>query len=365
MPFRKPAIVTSSAAARPNVRRLRVGALCVAALAFSGCYLLKQGAYLAKYEREAVRIEALIAQDTLGPETTEFLKLVKDIRVYATETLGLKENRNYSRYVDIEKAYLLDVVSACKPNAFEPYQWQYPFFGAFPYRGFFERRDAQQEAARLQRLGYDVLVRRADAFSSLGYFTDPVYSFMTRYSVFEIASLIIHEQTHATIYLVDQVQFNEELATFVGYEGALEFVRSRYGEESTALGEARAYLRDFAVFRGQIREIYDSLDVLYNSGASREEKLRDKQRIFERAQARFADEYESRYRTDRFLGFKDRKLNNAYIMAYTRYTQDLALFYDLYELYGRDLRRTIDALKGLSGERGDAKNTIKRELLKR
>jgi predicted aminopeptidase len=85
-----------------------------------------------------------------------------------------------------------------------------------PYQGFYERNDAEAEAKRLKALGYDVIVRKVDNFSTLGFFKDPVYSFLTSYSPGEIANLIIHEQAHATLFVKGQSDFNEEFATFVG-----------------------------------------------------------------------------------------------------------------------------------------------------
>ena len=107
-----------------------------------------------------------------------------------------------------------------------------PFHGQAPYKGFYERPDALAEAARLKKEGYDVIVRKVDAFSTLGFTKDPVYSFMKKYSPYELASTIIHEQTHATLWVKGQTDFNEELADFVGETGALEWIAARFGAPS-------------------------------------------------------------------------------------------------------------------------------------
>ena len=325
---------------------------CVVAL--SGCYLLKQGGYIIRYNRQAVNIDGVLRRSNLSPEDRDFLLLVKDIKQYAVDEIGLKQDDNYTKFVDIPKDYLADVVSACRSDAFETYTWQYPLFGSFPYKGFFERADALDEVRRLKDKDYDVLVRRVDAFSTLGFFNDPIFSFMTDYSIFNIASLIIHEQTHVTIYLKDQIQFNEEMATFVGNEGALNFIRDRHGETSDEYRQTTATLEDINTFREVIREIHKELEGVYKSDRSREEKLRIKAEVFERSQRRFEARYDERFKTETFLSFKDVKLNNAYIMLYVLYTQNLQIFYDLYDRNDNDLRSTVSALKSLAGISRDA-----------
>jgi predicted aminopeptidase len=344
--------------------------VCLAALAFSlcGCYLLKQGGYIIRYNREAVGIDEVLKQRSLSSDERDFLLLVKEIKQYAVDEIGLKQDDNYTRFVAMPKDYLADVVSACRPDSFEIYRWKYPVFGYFPYKGFFEREDAIAEARRLKKQGYDVLVRKVDAFSSLGFFNDPVFSFMTNYSIFEIASLIIHEQTHATMYLKDQIQFNEEMATFVGNEGALQFIREKYGERSEEYDETITTLEDIDTFKEVIREIHDELKEIYQSDRSREEKLRIKEEVFAEAQRRFKESYEERFNTDNFLPFGELKLNNAYIMLYVLYTQNLQIFYDLFEQNGKDLRSTVAALKSLAetarrDDTRDAREYIREALL--
>ncbi|MBA7712196.1 hypothetical protein ES703_121166 [subsurface metagenome] len=149
------------------------------------CYLLKQGAYILKYNvKEAQDIGKILDSEDLPAELAETLSMILDIKQFAVQSLGLKADKNYTRYVELERDYLVDVVSACEKDRFKPYIWRYCFFGSFPYKGFFEAQDALKEAQRLKAKGLDVLVRKVEAFSTLGFFVDPVYSFMKDYSVF-------------------------------------------------------------------------------------------------------------------------------------------------------------------------------------
>jgi predicted aminopeptidase len=336
--------------------------LCVVVLN-THCYLIKQGMYILRYNRRAVAIDALLAADMLSPQTSAFLSSVLKIKKYAVDTLGLHDDNNYTKYVHVDKSYIVDVVAACKDDRFEQYQWWYPIFGDFPYKGYFERDDAEREAKRLERKGYDVYMREVDAFSTLGFFSDPIYSFMTDYSLFSIASLIIHEQTHATVFLKNQVQFNEEIASFIGREGALKLIADWHGDTSALYRDAVAFRDDYAAFVDFLKLLYNRLDSLYSSELDREKKLQRKDEIYARYQKKFGEEYETRFTTDRFRGFSSRTLNNAYLTTYMTYTHDLELFYRLYRANNYNLIRTVEQITALENVSGDPKEYLREHFL--
>ena len=325
-----------------------------------GCYLLKQGTYLLRYNSRSRSIEKVLAQRSISEDVEEMLRDVQEIRRYAVEEIGLEQNRNYTRYLELDRDYVVDVVTACAADSFTPHQWRFPFFGSFPYKGFYEKPDAEREAARLEKRGLDVWIRKVDGFSTLGFFSDPIYSFMTDYSPYALADLIIHEQTHATIFIKNQIQFNEELATFVGREGALSFLRDHYGADSEAYAQALAGLEDGNVFRDQVIELYHQLEGIYILEADREMILAEKMRIVEEFNRRLISQAPELFRTDRFRNFQGIPANNAYIMSFVRYTRDLDLFYRLYESKGGDLRATVEVLKQLERHRGCPKTALRR-----
>jgi predicted aminopeptidase len=331
-------------------------------LALGGCYSIKQYTYIADYHRSAVDIDQVLEEDSISRRKREFLLLVKDIKAYATRVLGLKQDDNYTRYVETDRPYLLDVVSACRPDAFEPYTWAVPPIGMLPYRGYFERGEALEECKALENKGFDVVVRRVDAYSSLGLFSEPVFSYMDRYGVFEIASLLIHEQTHATLFFRDQIELSEGLATFVGYQGALRYIRERWGSASPEYRAARAFLRDFDVFRELIMELHCALDEVYESGLRRWHKLKRKRELIRAWKKDFASRYNDRFETDAFAGFKDVPLNNAHILAYCLYTQDLDLFEGLFEQSGRSLKEMMRSLEELSRTQPDLRGFLSAQL---
>ena len=329
-------------------------------LVLNQCYIAKQGFHMVRHMSSARDIDDVLKDEKLPQSSRDMLLLVKEVKKYAVDTIGLKDDKNYSKYVKIEREYLVDVVSACEKDRFEPYEWSFPFFGSFPYKGFYERKDAQREAEMLRKKDLDVFIRKVDAFSTLGFLTDPVYSSMDDYSTFAIASLIIHEQTHATLFLKNRINFNEEFATFVGNEGALNFIKYKYGAQSDYYLKLMDYMEDLDTFLELINGLYDELDAVYREDTGREYKIRKREEIFISFIEDFNADYDKRFITDTFKHIENVNLNNAYILVYKRYTGDLSLFYSIYEKQGYDLKKTVEIIKQVEDHRGDPKEYLKK-----
>jgi len=185
---------------------------------------------------------------------------------------------------------------------------------------------------------------------------------MKNYSVYSLASLIIHEQTHATIFIKNQIQFDEELATFIGNEGALQFIREKYGADSDYYRSLMLYRKDLGDFLRLIHDLYDELNAVYEGDNSREYKLKKKEEVIHRFKKQAISTYSRIFTTESFRRIENIEINNAYILSVERYTQDLSLYRDLYTLLGSDLKRMIRLLKPIKDYRGDPKEYI-RELL--
>ncbi|GMO13305.1 MAG: aminopeptidase [Treponemataceae bacterium] len=292
----------------------------------SACYTLKQGTQMLGYLRRAVPLEKL------PPSDADFAARIYDIRRFASEELGLKPTKNYTKYVEIDRDYLCAVVSACAKDSFTGYEWRFPIVGAVPYKGFFDTDGAKKLAKQLEEKDLDVWVRPVEAFSTLGYFRDPLYSFMKKYSDYELADLIIHESFHATLFLPNNAQFNEELAEFVGSEGAKRYIASRFGKNSpvdTTVDTAIDTTTDTKIAQDEnkayvayIHTLITELSVVYESNISREEKLEKKAQIIAKSQKTFAETYADLFphdTTDRFKGFSTIKINNAFLELYRIY----------------------------------------------
>jgi len=344
-----------------STRKFLIWTLSFAALfLFNGCYLAKQGTGLLRYQSRAARIDKMLKKDDITPDMRDFLLRVTDIRSFAMDSLGLKRNKNYLTYVKADRDYTVDVLVASKDDAFEVYRWWFPIVGSVPYKGFFDRKDAEKEARKIEKKGgYDINIGMADAFSTLGFFGDPIYSFMIGYNVYDLASLIIHEQTHATVFIKNQTQLNEEIATFVGDEGGLLYVKSKFGEDSEQYRAAVLSKNDYATYINLMRTLYNDLGELYKSDSAREYKLAEKARVFTAFRNKVASNYDSLFRTPRYTGLKQAKLNNAVIAARMTYNLDMSLFYKLYESCGKDLTAVIAKLKTLKKVKSGHKEYIR------
>ena len=340
-------------------------AAITALITLNGCYLAKQGAGLLRYQSRAASIDKMLKRDDTSPETRDFLMRVLDIRSFALDSLGLKRNKNYLNYVKVDRDYMADVVTASRDDTFEMRKWWFPIVGSVTYKGFFDRADAEKEARKIgKKGGYDVHIGMADAFSTLGFFSDPIYSFMIDYSVYDLASLIIHEQTHATIFIKNQTQLSEETATFIGDAGGLLYVKERFGEDSEQYRAAILSKEDYTTYIGLMRNLYNDLRELYKSDSGREYKLAEKERMFTDFRTRVTNSYDSLFRTPRYEGLKQAKLNNAVIAVRMTYNLDMSLFNELYHSKGNDLAATIKELKGLVKVKKNHKDYIRGLILK-
>jgi predicted aminopeptidase len=292
------------------------GALAV--VASTGCYYVNQ----AKGQFDIVLNSRPIEEVYSDPELTESkarkLDLVLAARHFAETRLGLRPSRNYTTYFDTGRRAVTYVVSACKADAFIPYLWWFPIVGSLPYKGFFDLDDAEAEAAALRAEGWDVMVGESAAYSTLGWFRDPVFSSMLSLSDASLASTVIHELVHGTIYVADHADFNESLATFVGRQGALQLLEERHGRGSPGVEEARARFEDEALFDDFILDLYERLSVLYRSERTREEKLAGRGKIFTGAREELRS-LATNFRTGSFRRLQDLEMNNAVIVAQYRY----------------------------------------------
>jgi predicted aminopeptidase len=284
-----------------------------------------------------------------------------DIRRFALEELGLRETTNYTKYVDIDQDYLAAVVSASAEDSFTRHEWWFPIVGSVPYKGFFNPADARKERKKLEKKGLDVWVRGVDAFSTLGWFSDPLYSYMKDYPVHRLADLIIHESLHATVYLKSHAQFNEELAEFVGSEGARLYIGKTFGDDSDEYRAITGSDGDSAAFLGVIRELIAELEALYTNDIPREEKLEKKAGIIQVAKNRFTENYDTLFQNDNYRFFSELPINNAYLELYRLYYEEDHYFQGLYDRSGRDLSKFINAVKTLKS-RGDPKAQLERAL---
>ncbi len=211
--------------------------------------------------------------------------LVQQIKKFAEDSLGLKKTNNYSTFFDLKAKPILWITTACPVFSLAPYQWQYPFFGNASYKGFFDIEDAKKEAQTLKNKGLNVKISEVEGWSTLGILPDPILSTMLNRSEGELANLIIHELTHSTLYLKNQVELNENFATFIGYQGARKYLQVKFGKNSKQLIEYENVYADRELFIRQLFKGASQLDSLYKS-------FNSKQSISERCALKYKQIYQ-------------------------------------------------------------------------
>lgn len=297
-------------------------------------------------------IAGLVADSGTDAGLRRQLRLVLDTRDYAGR-IGLKAGETFTQYTDVGRDTLLLVLSASPRDCLCAYTWKYPIVGRIPYKGFFDQAMARREAARLEQKGYDVYLRPSGAFSTLGWFNDPLLSTaLTRDSV-ELAAMVLHEIGHNTLYVKSATPFNESFAQLVGYRGAESFFRAR--GDSVAARRAADRWHDEVVLSRYYRELAERLDSLYHSGADSAAVDAGRAEIAAWARAQLEGSVGQSLRTYQIGRLPDRPINNARIIAARIYRTRLDLFQDWYQEHGGSVEESVAALRRLmEGVPGDS-----------
>jgi predicted aminopeptidase len=337
----------------------------LAVLSMSSCWYTKQAFFFLAERARAVPVESLAEDPGLASEVKQFLENIESIRRFAVETLGLVASKNYTRYVALDRGYVADVVSACDSASFKRHYWRYPVVGSLPYKGFYVEADAEREVARLKAAGFDVISRKVDAFSSLGFFIDPLYSFMAAYDIDVMAELVFHESAHATLFIKGADQFNEEFATFLGRKAAELYLETIHGPDSAPIKARAQRSADGDMFTAFLKETARILESVYSDQSlDTAAKLQRKQEIFRARAAVYRDSSASMFTGDAYRDFDMGSINNAFIDMYRLYEEDLGLFEEWYDKVAmRSLPQFTRTLRDLAKSHGkDIKKAMTRQL---
>ena len=251
--------------ARRRCQRLLAPALLLAMLAMSGCQSLTYYGQAIKGHYQIVghrqKIEKLLA-DPLTPATLKAkLQLVQELRVFAAKDLHLPVDGHYEKYADVHRPFVVWNVEAAPEFSLGPKSWWYPFVGSLEYRGYFAERAAQKYAASLARKGYDVYVGGVAAYSTLGWFRDPVLNTFVFDPEPDLAETIFHELGHQRVFASGDTDFNEAFATTVGQEGARRWLRAK--GDRAASEKYSTQLRRTAQFAQLVKNTRERLETLY------------------------------------------------------------------------------------------------------
>ncbi|MGH7554388.1 MAG: aminopeptidase [Longimicrobiales bacterium] len=316
-----------------------------ASLTCSPVYVFRAGIEEGKILSRRKPIQSVIDDPSTQPEIRRKLGLVLQARDFAEHSLALDAGESYTTYSWVESDTLLMVLSAAYQDRFAPHTWWFPIVGRVPYKGFFDFDDAYAAADQLRKQGFDTYVRPSGAFSTLGWFNDPLLNTVLRYGDVSLTSTVIHELLHNTVFIPGHVSFNESFANFVGDRGAIQFFCLREGEDSQRCRLATAAWGDNLLFGEFLTDLVRDLESLYGrTDITRDEKLAQRERIFQNARTRFESEVEPRLQTTSFRGFSKEQLDNATLIGTRLYYDRLGLFDAVFERLGRDLPATIAAI---------------------
>jgi predicted aminopeptidase len=323
-------------------------------LFLSGCgkalYLSKLGWHQASITFQSVPIQDVLEDGQVSADAKEKIRLVQEVKRYGEERLGLKKTGSYSKYFEV-KGPIVHVVTASEKDRLEPYCWAFPIVGKVTYKGFFTRADALEEKERLRERGYDTFVRRAGAYSTLGWLKDPILSSMLKWDEGALTNLILHEMAHGTVYFRKKTDLNEQMATFIGNQGAIGFLKERYGSGSKEMLQAVEAQEDDLLFSRWIDHACGRLSKFYAQPVSKDEIMKGREGIFLSLQEEFR-EMKSRFKTEMYQNFDQTPLNNAVLLAHRQYFHGFDTFERIHDYFQRDLSRVIALMKEIqaSGE---------------
>ncbi len=273
------------------------------------------------------------------------IRIIKEIKQFAFDSLGIYPSKNYTKMFDQEGKPGMYVVTACDPFALNPYKWSFPIVGEFSYKGYFKKKKAIREAKRLKKEGYDTDIGEVNAWSTLGWFKDPVMSSMLKKNEGQLARLLIHELTHGTIFVKNDVQFNENLASFIGDKGAILFLEHKYGKDSKEMEYYLGQLSDLQKIRAHMHRGASELKLFYDEKGAEKPELEKREKINSILDSMDTLSLSS-FRRVRSIQLQKDSLNNTFFTDFLMYREDQKKLEKVFnEEFGGDFERYFNSLK--------------------
>jgi predicted aminopeptidase len=306
-------------------------------------YLTRAGFEETRILHNSEPITDLVARPNRDPAVLQSLRLVLDSRDYAAH-LGLKAKETYTTYADVGRDTLLLVLQAAPKDCICPYTWKYPIV---------DTKAAEREASRLAARGYDVYLRPSGAFSTLGWFNDPLLSTALTSDSVELAATVFHEIAHNTLYVKSATPFNESFAQFVGYHSAQSFFSDR--SDTTDARQAADRWHDEMVLGQYYEALVQRLNALYATHPDSAALDAGRAEAGAWARAQLQGPVGAQLRTLRVGKLAERPVNNARLIGARIYRTRLDLFERWYQSHDRDVRRSVAELGRLmEGAEGDS-----------
>ena len=295
-------------------------------------------------------IETVLAGPETDPRLAARLRTALDIRDFASGALGLPANASYRRYAALDRRYVVWNVTAAPELSLAPRRWCFPFAGCVSYRGYFSESDAVAFAAGLTSEGWDVTVAGVRAYSTLGWFDDPLSSSMIEQPAYSLAGLVFHELAHQRLYVPGDTEFNESFAVVVERAGVTRWIEAAARADPSERERYRIAAERRAEFLALVRDARRDLEAVYVSSRSDAEKRAAKAERIERLRARYAALRAGWRDGPSYDGWFERGVNNAALALVSVYDRWVPALEALLVRSGGDLEafyRACDALAKL------------------
>jgi predicted aminopeptidase len=316
------------------------------ALLIPGCsvgYVTRQSVTHLRVLAAREPLAEAIADGDIPDEWLPKIETIQDAKRFGAEELDLPTEDLYET-ISLAPVGPTWIVTGCPKDALTPVTWWFPFVGRVAYKGFYNKDGAERLTARLEKKGNDVQTYPTAAFSTLGWFSDPIRPSMLEGSAARLANLVLHESAHRVLYWKGQTAFNESFASFVGDVGAMRYLEARFGEDCEVCRAVLASRADAPLFGALIEATIERLEALYAEPISRDEKIRRREEVFAWAQEEHA---RVPWQGESYSRFPARDLDNAVILSYRRYGAGQEVFDALLARCDGDLPAAIAFVRDL------------------
>ncbi len=342
-------------------RYFRLISILFIVFSLSGCASINyysqsiQGQFEVLQKRQAIK--DILKENNISDSLRNKLNTVLLLRNFSVEQLSLPKNNSYLSYTDLERDYVIWNIFANEEFSLEPVSWCYLVVGCLSYRGYFSQTEAEQHASELGEKGYDIYLGGVSAYSTLGWFDDPVLNTMLQWNDIRLATVMFHELAHQQLYIKDDSEFNESYADAVAYIGVTKWLEQQY--DKNLLKEYQQSQRQENEFVDLIMRYKSILNDIYHSA----ENEKTKRKLKKESLQNMSNDYFKMSNTwgkSPYKGWFSSDINNAKLASIVTYKEYVSDFLEIYEKFEKDLPKFYSFSKSLS----DCKPMKRKGILK-
>tara|TARA_R110000782_G_scaffold220177_5_gene307427 strand:- start:1696 stop:2766 length:1071 start_codon:yes stop_codon:yes gene_type:complete len=290
-------------------------------------------------------IKMLLADNNLPDSQRQRLETILKLREFSINQLGLPDNNSYLSYADLERDFVIWNIFATEEFSLSPLKWCYLIVGCLDYRGYFSETDAKNHAVKLEAQGHDIFLGGVSAYSTLGWFDDPVLNTMLRWNDIQLATVMFHELAHQQLYIKNDTEFNESYAEAVATIGVIKWLEQ--SPDKNLLSEYMQSRSQEKQFISLVMKYKTVLDKLYRSETDKKQMLIQKKAVFQQMKGEYKT-LSHHWKKDRYAHWFSSGLNNAKLAATVTYHQYASSFINIFNKLNKDLNRFYSLIESLS-----------------